>query len=428
VPASLQDAKAQGKLEQLKAQVREAEARRAREASEATQRTEVTKLRAEVTRMQEIADRDAEKETRPSFADLQCTEKGRRALLQRVQLPYWRILCFWSNTCMKEVSTDLLVWFTLLIYIAIRIAANLLEVAPEHVAYLETGNIAILGGFLSFFLVMFVNQVGNRFLEMYNFSKECSQRIQDVAGLARAQLPDEIGLDLVRHLHAAHIVGYVSLNAVGSETPYSKANFFDVYNRKYGLLTTEEMKLLSSKDMDHSSLAFKELITWCVMDAADARKLGHLDGGKENNFVDYILSFRASMDNLYNYCDQPPHFFYIHFLVLLSALYLPLFAIDMGYNAGWGEEVFVGLDILNGVIVFLQCLFVVGLRALGNKMIDPYGNDFEDLSVISYIESTAKICDSIMISTQLERTWTPKLKDPNEVYYSDEDCDDDDGD
>ena len=116
---------------------------------------------------------------------------------------------------MKEVSTDLLVWFTLLIYIAIRIAANLLEVAPEHVAYLETGNIAILGGFLSFFLVMFVNQVGNRFLEMYNFSKECSQRIQDVAGLARAQLPDEIGLDLVRHLHAAHIVGYVSLNAVG---------------------------------------------------------------------------------------------------------------------------------------------------------------------------------------------------------------------
>jgi len=417
------DATLTGKLE---AQVREEayvreEARRAREASE------VAKLRAEVDRMQEIAARDTVKETRPAFAELQIIEKKRRALLRRVELPYWRILFFWTNTCVKDVSTDVLVWFTLLIYAGIRITAHLLEVPPEHVAYLETGNIAILGGFLSFFLVMFVDTANSRFLEMYSFSKECSQRLQDVAGLARVQLPREIGLDLVRHFHAAHIAGYVGLNSVGSKTPYSRANFFDVYNQKYRLLTTEETKLLSTKDMDHSPFAFKELIQWCVMDAANARALGHLDGGKENNFVDYVLKFRASMDNLYNYCDQPPHFFYVHFLILLSALYLPLFAIDVGYNTGWGEELYIGLDVLNGLIVFLQCIFVVGLRALGNKMIDPFGEDIEDLSVISYIETTAKICDSIMNSTQLERTWTPKTKDPNEVYYSDDDCDDDDG-
>ena len=56
----------------------------------------------------------------------------------------------------------------------------------------------------------------------------------------------------------------------------------------------------------------------------------------------------------------------------------------------------VGLDVLNGVIVFLQCIFVVGLRSLGTKMIDPYGDDLEDLSVINYVEGTLEICSTIM--------------------------------
>jgi len=75
------------------------------------------------------------------------------------------------------------------------------------------------------------------------------------------------------------------------------------------------------------------------------------------------------MPHLYPSFLQYRHFFYIHFLVLLSALYLPLFAIDTAYAAGWGEETYIGLDVLNGVIVFLQCIFVVGLRSLGTKMI-----------------------------------------------------------
>ena len=106
------------------------------------------------------------------------------------------------------------------------------------------------------------------------------------------------------------------------------------------------------------------------------------------------------MDGMYDYSDQPPHFFYIHFLVLLSALYLPLFAIDTAYAAGWGDETYFGLDILNGIIVFLQCIFVVGLRSLGTNMIDPFGEDLEDLSVILYVDATLEICDTIINSQQ----------------------------
>jgi len=144
----------------------------------------------------------------------------------------------------------------------------------------------------------------------------------------------------------------------------------------------------------------KELVTWCQQDVAQARKDGHIDSYQEKFMHDKIPAFRAAMDGMYDYTDQPPHFFYIHFLVLLSALYLPLFAIDTAYAAGWGEETYIGLDILNGVIVFLQCIFVVGLRSLGTKMIDPYGDDAEDLSVILYCEATLEICATIMRSRQ----------------------------
>jgi len=273
-----------------------------------------------------------------------------------------------------------------------------LDYVPAVVALIEETSISVLGGFLSFFLVLFVNQTNSRFLEMYGFSKACSGRIQDVAGLARTQLPSEIGTRLVRHFNAAHLAGYVGLNAIGHGSPYSKTHFFDVYNEKHKLLSPAEMELLDHHDMDNSGLCMKELCTWCQEDVVEARKGGFLDTYQEKFMHESILLFRAAMDGMYDYTDQPPHFFYIHFLVLLSALYLPLFAIDTANAAGWGEDVYIGLDILNGVIVFLQCIFVVGLRSLGTKMIDPYGDDLEDLSVINYVEGTLEICNTIMNS------------------------------
>ena len=90
-----------------------------------------------------------------------------------------------------------------------------------------------------------------------------------------------------------------------------------------------------------------------------------------------LLEFRATMDAMYDYCDQPPHFFYIHFLVLLSAFYLPIFAVDNAFSAGWGADSDIFVEILNGVIVLCQCVFVVGLRLLGQKMVNPYGDDME---------------------------------------------------
>ena len=44
--------------------------------------------------------------------------------------------------------------------------------------------------------------------------------------------------------------------------------------------------------------------------------------------------------------------------------------------------------VCSGLIVMLQAIFVIGLRMLGQKLIDPFGDDLEDLSVLHYIKST----------------------------------------
>lgn len=341
-----------------------------------------------------------ESETRPTFEELMKTQRLRSAVLLRAELPFYKIIMYWSGTCLKAISTDLLVYITMAIYIGIRIFANNINYIPESATLLEQTNIGILGGFLSFFLVLFVNQTNGRFLDMYGFAKACSGRIQDVAGLARVQLPADVAKRLVRHFNAAQVSGYVGLNAIGHGSPYSKKFFFNHYNQKHQLLTTEEMRMLDHHDMDKGGLFMKEMVTWCQEDIAKAHKDGLIDTYKEQLFQDRILAFRAAMDGMYDYSDQPPHFFYIHFLVLLSALYLPLFAIDTAYAAGWGDETYIGLDILNGIIVFLQCIFVVGLRSLGTNMIDPFGEDLEDLSVILYVDATLEICDTILNSQQ----------------------------
>lgn len=61
------------------------------------------------------------KETRPDFKELKSIEKQRREILLRAELPFWRMLLFWSGTCLREIATDSLVWVTLIVYVGIRI-------------------------------------------------------------------------------------------------------------------------------------------------------------------------------------------------------------------------------------------------------------------------------------------------------------------
>ena len=83
----------------------------------------------------------------------------------QAELPFWRIISYYDGTCLKAIAADSLVWFTLAIYICIRIYAYSIDYIPDSVELLQKTNVGILGGFLSFFLVLFVNQTNGRFLD-----------------------------------------------------------------------------------------------------------------------------------------------------------------------------------------------------------------------------------------------------------------------
>ena len=316
-------------------------------------------------------------------------EKRRNAILKRVELPFWKVLTYWDGTVLRHISRDNLFWLTLAIYAAVRIRARL--GLPAFVANLASNNLTVVGGFLTFFLVFYVNQNHKRYFGLYNESMKCKGRIFDVATLAVANLPPEMAHRLVRYMNAAHAAGYVGLS-----TTYPAGSYFKHVNEELCLLTEKELARMHEIDLNKGGSCNRELIAWCMMDIHQAKKKGLLDKELANTMRDQVLQLRAAIGQLYNAADLPIPFFYVHFICLLTALYLPLYAVSAAYHAGTGTDVYWSADVVSGLVVVLQSIFVIGLRILGQKMSDPYGDDLIDLSVIHYVNFTWTMSNRIL--------------------------------
>lgn len=334
-----------------------------------------------------------------TWNELTTIEAIRREVKSRADQPFVKQLGYWTGTCLRALTWDPMIWVTLSLYVFIRVWAHLSESdeEPALVAHLSDTNIDILGGFLSFLLVFFVNQTNTRFFEMYKLAKRCAGKVQDVAGLTSGLSPTAAHR-LMRYMNAAHIVGYVGLDG-----PYNQNHFFEHYQNQHRLLTPSELAKLEQTcgKMEDGSATFKELCTWCQRDVHSALQKGMINAYQETQLQSHILDLRGAMDGLYDYTDQPTHFFYIHFLCMLTALYLPLFATDNAFKAGWGNSHW-GVEVVSALIVITQNVFVVGLRILGQRMTDPFGEDLEDLSVITYINGTLENSRIVLNSRTVE--------------------------
>eukprot|EP00529_Nitzschia_sp_RCC80_P025059 CAMPEP_0113461350 /NCGR_PEP_ID=MMETSP0014_2-20120614/11491_1 /TAXON_ID=2857 /ORGANISM="Nitzschia sp." /LENGTH=537 /DNA_ID=CAMNT_0000353099 /DNA_START=756 /DNA_END=2366 /DNA_ORIENTATION=+ /assembly_acc=CAM_ASM_000159 len=340
-----------------------------------------------------------------TFEELSTIEQKRRQILPWVEEPFWRILSHWNGTVWRDMVRSSLFWITVALYVTVRMQARYGGV-PSYVQSLDSGSVGVLGGFLSFFLVLYVNQNLRRYFALYGHSMACKGRIFDVATLARSYLTKATAHRLVRWLNAAHIAGYVGLSKV-----YPYDTFFVALNREMNFLTPKELERINAIDMDKGGAASRELTAWCLREIYNQQHRERLDLQKQsrrskhhNNddngmsiimdnelaqqFRDQILQFRAAMGQLSNAADLPIPFYYVHFICLLSVIYLPLFALSAGYKAGTGNDVFWTADIVAGLVVAFQSFFVIGLRIIGQKMSDPYGTDLVDLSVMFYIRFT----------------------------------------
>ena len=327
-----------------------------------------------------------------TWEELESIEKRRRAILRRTEESFWRILSHWDGTCLELLLLDSLFWITVAIYVGLRFQLRHGQI-PEYVQDFGGANITVIGGFLSFFLVFYVNQSHRRFFGLYDLSMASKGRILDTATLAAATLPKEYANRLVRYMNAAHVAGYVGL----SQT-YPSSSFFEHVNKTLGLVTDQELARLKDIDLDSGGSGSRELTTWSMMEVQTACNKGLLDDQLAHLFRTQVLGLRASIGQIADAADLSIPFFYVHFICLLSVLYLPLFAVSAAYSAGIGSDVFWTADVVAGLVVVLQAIFVIGLRILGQKVNDPYGDDTVDLSVIYYITFTWQMSNRILNS------------------------------
>eukprot|EP00586_Coscinodiscus_wailesii_P001510 CAMPEP_0172483272 /NCGR_PEP_ID=MMETSP1066-20121228/10188_1 /TAXON_ID=671091 /ORGANISM="Coscinodiscus wailesii, Strain CCMP2513" /LENGTH=297 /DNA_ID=CAMNT_0013247031 /DNA_START=382 /DNA_END=1275 /DNA_ORIENTATION=- len=221
----------------------------------------------------------------------------------------------------------------------------------------------------------------------------CKGRILDVAMMARARLTKETGCRIIRYMNAAHVAAFVGL----SDT-YTSSNLFAPLNKEKNFLTEQETQRIVEIGPDSGSSAAFELLAWAMMEVELALKDEQIDPRHASQFRDNVLEMRASIGAIYDFKDQPIPFFYIHFLCLLTAFYLPLYSLNSALDLGSESDAHWAKDLLSCLVVLLQAIFIVGLRVLGQKLSDPFGTDLVDLSVMHYCAFTWKLSNRLLLS------------------------------
>jgi hypothetical protein len=137
-----------------------------------------------------------------SWNELQAIEKRRRRILRHGEKPFIRILTLWEGTVWHALATDVLLYFVIAVYIITRVIALYFD-AEHLVAAFSGDNIRVIGGFLTFFLVIYVNATNTRFNTLYDASMGCKGKVIEASLLAKACLPRERALRFVRYMNAA---------------------------------------------------------------------------------------------------------------------------------------------------------------------------------------------------------------------------------
>lgn len=235
---------------------------------------------------------------------------------------------------------------------------------------------------MAFFLVFFHVELSNRYKAMHLRSVMAKGFLYDITLWVCSLLPYEDALLITRLMNSAHALGYIGV----SET-YTMTNFFLPLNKEEKWLTQGELtSLLARTDPEVGFSSCLLLMSWTMDVITKAMDRGALNPSVSRTFHVKLTDFRQAMDIIHGLEDQPILFMYIHFVIFISAIYLPIFSLSVAFQIGIEEEDFHWTnDIVGAIIVVLQCMFVIGVRVLAQQQLDPYGDDNEDLSVLTYV-------------------------------------------
>eukprot|EP00977_Amphora_coffeiformis_P029109 scaffold38790_cov214-Amphora_coffeaeformis.AAC.1 len=171
-------------------------------------------------------------------------------------------------------------------------------------------------------------------------------------------------------------------------------------NRRYNILTPEEYHRIRQIEVcGFKSDPVREIITWCITDVHEALQRGLIDAHTAQDLREQILRVRGTIADMYDHYDQPLLFIYVHFIVILTAIYLPLAAVYVSHEVAKSESFHWFNDVIGILALLLQCIFVIGVRYVAQVMRVPYAGELESLPVLSFVEGCCDMSLRIMYSS-----------------------------
>jgi len=337
-----------------------------------------------------------------TFEKITHIETARRALFMQTKTAGpLQILTSFSGTLLPHVLVDPLFWFSFIVYVVFRVMAWDPHTKDFTLPMVDSRYIGTIGGFLSFFLTFFASQSYSRFLSQYDKIMKAKGGILNAAMLCKANVDYPVALRMVRWLNACHLLAYVGLSDV-----YGVENFFLPLCRLYGILSPKELERIASLRTDVGSVAYREILSWVTDENYKLARKKIIPDAVGSVIWKEIATVRENLSTFFENEDQPIPFLYIHLLYMMALVYLPLFAYSVATSvadATHGQQ-HSGVELIGVIIIFLNNLFVLGMRDLGHILQDPFGDDLQDMCVIHFVTYTFQMSRRILLGEKLGDT------------------------
>jgi hypothetical protein len=338
-----------------------------------------------------------------SYSEIKEIE-GERKRLSEASKSYsgLQVLTTFTGTIIPHIICSPQSWFILMLYCVIRSLMNydIIFQGPD-MPQINTAVVSIMGGFMSFFIVFFLSQTYSRFMQNLELTTRVRGRAFHMLIIARSTLPKEETYRLFRYLNVIHILAYIGLSEI-----YTEKNILIPLNEKYYLLTEPEFQRLRSIGLKGGS-AHREVIVWCIdmifdvfhqgqarIDHAREKKDSYsryseatstMDENSLRILIDELFTIRSMWSQIYALCEQSFPFSYLHLTFLVSTMYLMIITYTVASFIPV-SQVSSFPDLLGGALVLVNVFFVVGIREIARQMIDPFGLDLTDISVVENME------------------------------------------
>jgi len=263
------------------------------------------------------------------------------------------------------------------------------------------------GNLVTFMIVFYVGYCYNRNHECFMLAEKAMDKITTLVAEAHVAMPQEEGVRLWRQLTLMHITAYTGLSPT-----YDRENVLDAFVAKFDLISpgSQEEAQLQVIDVDaEGDRAWKTCMLWALETLHAAADRGDLSPPVHAHMVRELHDACSSFTALYTMQFEALPFIYTHLVSLSCAMFLLSTAVVKGMYFT-PEALYISGLVLPLISLLTMAISAYGLMEVADTIIDPFGDDPEDLAVVAVLESTT-VATLNMLHIPCARTDADREKD-----------------